>query len=209
VSAKAEATEAAVIEMAEAAADKSVTAEAASSEARTAEAMSAEAMSAEAASSEARTAEARTTEAMSAEAITAKTMAAKPAVAAATETTAAVATAMCDGAGRHRRGAEHNGRGDSNQSRIPPHQSLSFAKLRHLDGSHPAEAPDRRSSHARNRYESDLDFRRPLRRGLQPGINKRADMLKLLMRQFLTQKSVFRPTVCASTFADLVGESGR
>jgi hypothetical protein len=43
----------------------------------------------------------------------------------------------------------------------------------------------------------------------EPGINKRGEMLKLLMRQFLTQKSVFRPTVCASTFADLVGESGR
>jgi DNA-binding response OmpR family regulator len=27
------------------------------------------------------------------------------------------------------------------------------------------------------------------------------------MRQFLTQKSVFRPTVCASYFADLLGEN--
>jgi hypothetical protein len=193
VSAKADAVvvkaaEAAMVKMAEARAGKATSIEAAATEAATIEAMSAESMSAEAMSAEA--------------AVTAA--ATKPAA------TMAAAATVRHRTGRHRC-AKRNSRDDRNQSRRPPHESLSFfAELRLPDDGRRAEVPDRRSQYARRSPHDDNPFF--VARSAAAcafDISKRAEMLKLLMRQFLTHKSVFRPTVCASYFADLVGESGR
>ena len=85
-----------------------------------------------------------------------------------------------------------------------------FAELQLPDGGRRAEVSDRRSQYARRSPHDDNPFF--VARSAAAcafDISKQAEMLKLLMRQFLTDKSVFRPTVCASYFADFVGESGR
>ena len=181
------AAEAAVVKMAKARAGKATTIEVATTEAATIEAMTGEAVSAEA-------------------------MTAKPAVAAATKPAATMAAAATvrPRTGRHRC-AKRNSRDDRNQFRRPPHESLSFfAEFRLPDGGRCAEVSDRRSQYARRSPHDDNPFF--VARSVAAcafDISKQAEMLKLLMRQFLTHKSVFRPTVCASCFADFVGESGR
>jgi hypothetical protein len=159
------------------------------------------------------TTEAATIETMTGEAVSAEAMTGKPAVAtAATEAAATMASAATV---RHRTGrqccAKRNSRDDRNRSCRPPHESLSsFAELRLPDGGRRAEVPDRRSQYARRSlHDDDPFFVARSAAACAFDISKRAEMLKLLMRQFLTHKSVFRPKVCASYFADLVGESGR
>jgi two-component system, OmpR family, response regulator len=74
--------------------------------------------------------------------------------------------------------------------------------LRHLDGNHPGEAQDRRSSlPAIARAVPIRIFVARCEEDHVLDINGRAAMLKLLMSQFLTQKSVCKAAVCATYVA--------
>jgi hypothetical protein len=77
-----------------------------------------------------------------------------------------------------------------------------FAMLRHLDGNHPGEAQDRRSSlPAIARAVPIRIFVARCEEDHALDISGRAAMLKLLMSQFLTQKSVCKAAVCATYVA--------
>jgi hypothetical protein len=75
-----------------------------------------------------------------------------------------------------------------------------FAKLRHVPAAVRSEARERRGSLARERGRRFLCgflFAR-CQEDFALGIKTQAATLKLLMRQFVTQMSVFRSKVCAS-----------
>jgi hypothetical protein len=147
---------------------------------------------------------------MAAETVTGKGVAGKAGVpaetavtgSAAMTATAAVtapAAAMCDGAGRPNRCAERNGRGERN-GHLQPHESLTL--LSSVVGSLAAVPTNLRIVIVAARdaaYDIDRSSVVPVTKKLARfRINKCDVPLKLLMRQFLTQMSVFRSTVCAT-----------
>ena len=123
-----------------------------------------------------------------------------PASAAMTATAAVTApAAMCDGAGRPNRCAERNGRGERN-GHLQPHESLTL--LSSVVGSLAAVPANLRIVIVAARdaaYDIDRSSVVPVTKKLARfRINKCDVPLKLLMRQFLTQMSVLRSTVCAT-----------